>query len=189
LPNDNVKDVPKAIKVQLTRLFGSDSPEARMENRSDAQWRSTLLKVVHELDRYLAANVETDALHLLMLHSGLYAADLSLKSENFWPAYAEGITRFAILLMGDYPDHHKRKAGRKRENHYRLSRLRSVHYIQDSNQKVNTLVAAHAAGMKLATPPFAALRSFRDQFGYKPGYAQFLKWYRKEHPQDYAAVF
>ena len=56
-----------------------------MESRSTAQWRHTLLKVLRELDRYLAVNVETDELHLRMMHEALYSADLSLKSQDFWP--------------------------------------------------------------------------------------------------------
>lgn len=80
-----------------------------MGSRSAEQWKRTLLAVLAELDRYLAANVETDDVHLLMLHSGLYAAHESLRHEDFWPGYVEGITRFAVLLMGDYPDHRRRK--------------------------------------------------------------------------------
>jgi hypothetical protein len=93
------------MKVQLSRLFGTGSSEAKLERRSDKQWKRTLLNVLQELDRYLAANVETDEVHRLMLHSGLYAAHVSLEEQDFWPGYAEGITRLALILMGDYPDH------------------------------------------------------------------------------------
>ena len=160
-----------------------------MENRSAAQWRRTLVSVLRELDRYLTANVATDEVHLLMLHSGLYAAHESLKQEDFWQGYVEGITRFALLLMGDYPDHRKRKGGRKEDGHYLLSRQRSVRYIQTWPQKLQTLFAAPELGISLGMPPRDALDEFRRRFGYKPGYDKFFKWYRKAYPQDYAAVF
>jgi hypothetical protein len=189
LQKNSGKRVPEGMRVQLARLFGSEAPEAKSENRTDAQWRRTLLSVLRELDRYLAANVETDDVHLLMLHSGLYAAHESLKQKDFWPGYAEGITRLALLLMGDYPDHRRRKGGRKREYHYRLSRMRTVQYTQTTVQRVTLLLAAPLVGIQLTTPPRDALSKFRAQFGYKPGLQKFFEWYRHNYPQDYAAIF
>jgi hypothetical protein len=177
------------MKIQIARLFGSESAEARMENRSAAQWRRTLVNVLRELEKYLTANVATDELHLLMLYSGLYAAHESLKQEDFWPGYSEGLTRFALLLMGDYPDHRKRKGGQKKDDHYLLSRGRSVCYIQTWPQKLRTLLAAPLLGIRFGVPPRGALDEFRRRFGYKPGYDKFFKWYRQNYPQDYAAVF
>src|ERR1700689_3852032 len=93
--------VPQAMRIQLARLFGADSRCARAKRQSNAQWRKTLLNVLRELDRYVAANVvTTDDVHLFMLHSGLYAAHESLRQEDFWPGYAEGMTRVALVLMG-----------------------------------------------------------------------------------------
>src|ERR1700674_4424299 len=112
--------VPRGMEVQLARLFGAASSEAKMKSRSPAQWKRTLRGVLQELFHYLEANVETDDVHWPMLHSGLAAAYESLKSNDFWPGYVEGITRLALILMGDYPDHRKRKRGRKPEDHYRL---------------------------------------------------------------------
>jgi hypothetical protein len=100
------------MEVQLARLFGAASAEAKMKSRSPAQWKRTLRGVLLELFRYLEANVETDDVHWPMLHSGLAAAYESLKGSDFWPGYVEGITRLALILMGDYPDHRKRKEGR-----------------------------------------------------------------------------
>jgi hypothetical protein len=181
--------VPQGMRVQLARLFGADSRCARAERQTSAQWRHTLLRVLQELDRYVAANIVTDQLHMLMLHSGLYAAHESLNEEDFWPGYAEGITRVALVLMGDYPDHRRRKKGRKQGDHYSLSRERSVRYVQTWSQKLSTLVAAKPMGLNLRTPPYDALREFRRQYGDKPGYDEFFKWYRLKHPQDYAVVF
>jgi hypothetical protein len=181
--------VPQGMRVQLARLFGSSSAHAEPEFRSNAEWRKTLLKVLGELNSYLLTNVQTDAVHLSMLFSGLYAAHESLNCEEFWPGYAEGITRLALLLMGDYPDHRRRKGGRKEGDHYQLSRSRSLNYTQTYFQKLQTLLIAPALGIKLNTLPHLALRDFRERFGSKPGYDRFFKWYRREHPEDYSAVF
>jgi hypothetical protein len=190
---DSDKQVPPSMQVQLARLFGSGSSEATQQTRSSTQWKRTLRRVLSEVNHYLEANVETDDVHWPMLYSGLAAAYESLKQEDFWPAYTEGMTRLALILMGDYPDHRKRRAGRKQDDHYLLSRCRSVRYIQTSNQKLNTLIAASQAGpvlgIKLSKGAFDVLREFRRQFGYRVGYDKFFKWYREEYPEDYAAVF
>ena len=180
---------PPAMKVQLARLFGPSSPHARLDMATATEWRRTLRMVLRELDRYLSANVETDAVHRLMLHSGLAAASESLKRHNFWPGYVEGITRLALLLMGDYPDHRRRRRGQRRHDHYQLSRSREVRFFQTPAQKLNTLMAAPHVGIELRTSPGRALAEFRRQSGPKAGSGAFFAWYRRNHPEDYAAVF
>jgi hypothetical protein len=177
------------MQVQLERLFGTDSSEAKTKDRSSAQWKRTLRGILSELDRYLEANVQTDDVHLRMLYSGLAGAHESLKDKEFWPGYVEGITRLALILMGDYPDQRKRRRGRKQEDHYRLSRCRSVQYVQTSNQKLNALVAAPRLEINLSKDALDALREFRRVAGYRVGYKEFFRWYREKYPQDYAAVF
>lgn len=182
--------VPKGFQVQLGRLFGVSSKEATKAARTPAEWRRTLRSVLHEIDRYVIANVETDDLHLQMLQSGLFAADESLKEEEFWPGYVEGITRVLFLLMGDYPDHRKRRTGRRESDHYKLDRLRSVVWIQDHRQRLNTLLAVGQVGFpELSRHPREVLSEFRRRYGFKVGYREFLDWYRKALPADYAAVF
>src|SRR5438445_1948921 len=122
--------VPKAGQVQLSRLFGSISVEALRETRTIGQWKRTLRNVLRELKSYITANVDTDELHINFIASGLLAAEESLKEENFWPGYAEGLTRIVLVLLGDYPDHRPRKRGAKSSDHYALQLCRSLHYTQ-----------------------------------------------------------
>jgi hypothetical protein len=177
------------MEVQLARLFGAASSEAMMKRRLPAPWKRSLRGILHELFRYLEANVETDDVHWPMLYSGLAAVYELPKSNDFWPRYVEGITRLALILMGDYPDHRNRGRGRKPEDHYRLSQRKSVQHVQTPNQKLGTLVAAPMLGIELSKDAFAALREFRGVAGYKVGFKEFFRWYRKKYPQDYAAVF
>lgn len=179
-----------AVQVQLARLFGTASSEALTESRTPRAWKKTLRKVLEELYRYTRENVETDELHWQMLLSCFVAAHESLKEEEFWPSYVEAITRLALLLLGDYPDHRKRKTGKKRAEHYRLNRLRDLKYMQTQDQRLKVLLAAHAAGFpELSVAPRTALSEFRAQYGYKPDYKDFMHWYKKSYPNDYAAVF
>ena len=182
--------VPAAFKVQLARLFGALSQEAVAQSRTPAQWKKTLQKVLDELYRYAQENIETDELHWLMICTAFSSAHESLKEESFWPGYVEGLIRLNLLVLGDYPDHRKRKTGKKKAEHYHLSRLRGLHYLQNQDQKLKVMLAAQAAGCpKLSLPPRTALSEFRAQHGYKASYRDFIRWYKNSYPQDYAALF
>jgi hypothetical protein len=87
--------VPKAVQVQLGRLFGSTSVEAVTQTRTVAEWKRTLRKILQELESYVIANIDTDELHANFIASGLFAAKESLKEDNFWPA-ASGKLDFLI---------------------------------------------------------------------------------------------
>ncbi len=180
----------KAMCVQLARLFGTESKEASRHTRGATEWRKTLKAVLVELDRYIARNVDTDELHRWMLLSGLAAADESLNQEDFWPGYAEGITRLALILLGDYPDHRKLKSGRKRHDHYCLNLYRSAQWVQTPEQRFRTFLAAGSVGYPaLSAKPRDVLDEFRRQFGFKASHADFMEWYRVNFPQDYSALF
>lgn len=182
--------VPKSLQNQLARLFGANSKEARKTARIVTGWKSTLRKVLHELDHYVRANVDSDELHSFILATGFAAADESLKEEQFWPGYAEGITRVLLSLLGDYPDHRRRKGGAKSADHYLLNLHRSLHYTQGTEQRFRTLIAAGVFGVPgLSNPPREVLDGFRRRFGSRPTHAQFMRWYKKHFPTDYTAVF
>lgn len=178
------------MQVQLARLFGAESKEASKTERTSAEWKATLRRVLHELDRYVSANVDTDELHSFIIASGFCAADKSLKEEDFWPGYAEGLTRVVLALLGDYPDHRRRKSGAKSAYHYSLHLYRSVHYNQSTEQRFQTLLAAGVFGVPgLSSPPREVLDEFRRRLGSRPTHAQFMRWYKKHFPPDYTAVF
>jgi hypothetical protein len=183
-------DGRRAVQNQLARLFGSESKAATADIKTDEQWRKTLKSVLAEIECYVAANVDTDEFHRMALASGLLGANEALKQDDFWPGYVEGITRLALTLLGDYPDHRKRKKGRKEEDHYKLNRFRSLQFAQTPEQRFLTLFGAGSAGFPmLSAYPLDILHEFRRQYGYKPTHANFLEWYRVKYPKDYTTIF
>jgi hypothetical protein len=182
-------DGRRALAMQIARLFGAKSRHVA-NLQDDGRWREILRAVLVELDLYIAANVDTDEFHREILLSGLAGANEALKQEEFWPGYVEGITRLALILLGDYPDHRKRKPGRKDKNHYNLNSCRRVLWDQTPDQRLRTLVQVGNAGFpRLSTHPLDVLREFRSLYGFRPTQADFLEWYRKNYSQDYATVF
>jgi len=182
--------IPKAMNNQLQHLFGRESKDTTKIEFTDTEWKRILKKSLDDLFKYMEANINSDELHILMLYSAFYAASESLKADNFWPGYVEGITRLSLLLMGDYPDHRRRKGGRKKGNHYDLQRLRNIIYTQNPTQKLKTLIAAYKLGwLELSKNPRDTLNEFRSQNNYSAGYKEFINWYRKNYPKDYAAIF
>ena len=151
----------KSLVVQFSRLFGSTSAKASQVARTNAQWKRLLRQVLQELNRYLGCNVDTDEVHRVMLYSGLAAADHSLNDEFFWPGYVEGITRLALVLMGDYPDHRLRRRGSKKKGHYKLDLHRSVHYTRNTAQRFRALVFGYRSKLlKLDVDPEDAYMEF-----------------------------
>lgn len=178
------------MQVQLARLFGATSKHAIADKRTNAQWRKILKSVLNEIEQYVRANMDTDEFHRYMVFSGIASAREALKADDFWPGYIEGITRITLTLLGDYPDHRRRKPGRKDAEFYRLNRGRSAQWIQTPEQRFRTLMDAGAAGFpELSEPPLDVLRKFRDVYGFKHSHTEFLEWYRKTFPKDYARVF
>jgi hypothetical protein len=180
----------RAMQVQLSRLFGAASRHSTTYKPTDAQWRTTLRSVLKEIEAYLVANVDTDEFHMHMIFTGIAGAREALREDDFWPGYIEGITRITFLLLGDYPDHRRRKRGRKDADFYRLNQARTAQWVQTPEQRFRTLMDAGAAGFPiLSKQPLDVLREFRGAYGFKPKYTEFLEWYRRKFSEDYAAVF
>ena len=183
-------EVPEAFKVMLSRLFGSQSVDARKQTLTDAEWKRILHRIVNELEKYIFQNIDTDELHMYMIWSTLLAAHEALRLSDFWPAYTEATLRMIFLLIGDSPNHKRRKGGRRSDHHYDLKLCRTVRYTQDQDQKLRTLLATGRLGLpKLENDPEVALREFREEFGSRASYKQFFKWYRQKYGKDYALVF
>ena len=124
------------------------------------------------------------------MNTGLIGAREALKTDEFWVGYCEGITRLALALLGDYPDHRRRKGARRQDDHYRLDRCRSIQWIQTPAQRLQALLAAGNAGFpELTAKPRDVLTEFRRRYGFRPSQRDFLEWYRKVMPKDYAALF
>lgn len=56
--NKKKSEVPPAMHVQLSRLFGEQSKMATAHARSNAEWKRDLRLVLAELWNYLDTNVE-----------------------------------------------------------------------------------------------------------------------------------
>jgi len=181
--------VPQVMRNQLTRLFGARSAEARKATRTEAEWRRTLRAILKELDRYRRANVHTDSLHDLLLMGALESAKLSLDDESFWPGFVEGLARFALVLMGDYPDHTDRRGTAKSTTYYWLRASRSVHFSQNPAQKVWALREAENFRHLLPKAFWEVEAEFHQQCGYRASRRQFVDWLRTKYPLAYAAMF
>jgi hypothetical protein len=140
----DTKIIPKAFNIQFSRLFGESSKIAKTQELTDRQLRKVLKKMLDEIYHYIDENVTTDELHYIMLLSGLDSASNSLVNDDFfWPGYIEGIIRLCFVLLGDYPDHRRRKGGKKKQDHYKLNLNRKLCYAQDADQKVRVLRASY----------------------------------------------
>jgi hypothetical protein len=183
--------VPKALQIQFALLFGDSSKIAKSTELTDPQWRKVLKKSLDEIYNYIKENVTTDELHYMMLYSGLSSAFNALQKDDFfWPGYIEGITRLCLLLLGEYPDHRKRKGGKKNKDHYKLNVHRKLCYAQDADQKVRVLRASSRIGFLGPSHDFnSIIGEFRSEKGFKASYTDFITWYRRQYPEEYSKLF
>lgn len=149
------------------------------------------MKLLAELDRYQRANIRTDGLHELQLAAALASAHESVSNdEEFWPAVVEGLVRYALALMGDWPDHHKRQRGRRTTDHYELGRHRSITYRQNTHQCFLTLYrAVDTKAFGTRTPMWQLMSAYYSQFGYGKDDLKRLEWFRREYPEIYSRIF
>lgn len=182
--------IPEPMQVQLLRIFGGSSVELKSNERTNAEWKITLRKMLDELFKYAEENIQTDQLHWFMIYSGFAAANVALNDREFWPGFTEGIMRVCYLLMGDYPDHKNYKCGKKKKNHYSLNTLRTTVYMQSPEQKKRTIYVASAIGYpEININPRDAMSEYREEKGYDGGAADFLKWFKIHYPSAYSALF
>lgn len=182
--------VPNSVKVQLSRILGENSKEAMNMTKSDKEWRKTLRTLLDELYCYVNENVDSDSLHMFMIDSCFAACDKALEEKDFWPAYTEGIIRLVFLLLGDYPDHKKRRGGRKSKEHYKLNLHRFSKYSQNHDQKVRTLFAAWNSGLiNISENPRRIMSKFRDEKGFSVDNKSFIIWFKEKYPEDYSKLF
>jgi len=189
LPDPRIQ-TPEAMKVQLARLFGSDSSEANKESRTLAEWRKTFRHCMKEIELYIEHSVDSDSAHRLLLQTAVWSAQEALKRDgpDLYIAYIEALTRMALALMGDYPDHRRRKGSGIREGHYSLKKCRTIHYSSTPMQRLWVLKTGYALKIPgCSIDPLNALQEFRSQFGSKPNMADFIRWFARTYPVQYAA--
>ena len=178
------------MQVLLARLFGAQTKAASKTLLSDAAWRAQLKNLLGELHKYQLANVRTDEFHELVLASGLASADAALTQDIFWPGYIEGVVRFALTLMGDYPDHRRRKRGRKKAGHYDLNLHRSIAFHASSEQRYRSLYqSVDLCWMGNKSKMWELMGPFYKAYGTNRTAREKLDWFRKTYPQMYSRAF
>jgi len=179
-------DTPRksAIPSLFARLFGEQSPEVVAALRTPGQWRRSLRKVVKELEGYLEANVESDPVHEHFCRLALSEAREVLDEADFWPEFATRLVFLALLLMGDLPDHGRRRGGARRSEHFTLRRHRTLAYFQTAEQRHRLLYTIRSS---LKKDPRDASFEFGTRFGKKSS-REFMRRYRNRYPNDYLKI-
>ena len=182
------------MQEQISSLFGYHSKDAQRYDFSQAELVKLLNKILNELKYYLDKNIDTDSLHYNQLTDSLSLLSNSSykdkRMEEIYFDYIEKFIRFSLLLMGDNPDHRKRKGGRKSKEHYDLSRHRSIIYLQDTDQQFFTMLNASIYFReKFKIDTKKVLRDFRHEKGYKATRKDFINWFKEKYPKEYLVLF
>ena len=185
----NLQIMPDEIITLNKSLFGCQSKDCRKYERTEKEWKELLRKYVVEIQKYLNENIETDSIHMKRLSDAASSSETSLKEENYLPLYIEGLIRLIFTLIGQSPEHDRRKGGRKTKDHYKLDKYRNICYIQDSQQKYHLLhYASHNHFISVQNMRLVYY-DFCKEFSYYEKKKKFINWFKKKYPDDYLRIF
>jgi hypothetical protein len=185
--------VPISVEYLLSALFGKLNYHGYVGAVSKSKWQKDLTKVATYLKKSIEFNVHTDTIHrarLLRSCDDLVEKLKKTKTINDINAVTiECLTRLAFLLLGNMPDHWRRRAPYQ-DRFWRLDGHRSIQYHQTTEQKAYLLI--HLVDIKKEFDiSIKDYRDLHDAFyrGFKSKAHPFLLWFKHEYPKIYCEVF
>ena len=154
-----------------------------------AEWKKTLLKLSHALERATQINLDTaDNYHKDKINNRLHCLAKEIKeAKNVNDMNRECIielVRLNLLLLGDIPNNWKLKKVTQ-DGHFKLSLHRKMTFTQSTGQKVQLIFDLAEGGFEglkyqKLVDEYLRLEGNRDLF---------LKWFRETHTSTYLKIF
>lgn len=185
----NLKMIPEKIIVLNKSLFGCQSKDSQMYERTEIEWKKLLKKYVIEIQKYLNENIDTDSIHMERLLDAASSSESALKNDEYLPLYIEGLIRLIFTLIGQSPEHYRRKGGRKTKDHYKLDKYRNIIYSQNANQKYQLLYYASRYNYISIRNLKLVYYDFCKKFGFHEKKRKFINWFKKKYPNDYLRIY
>lgn len=186
---NNLKIMPEEIIALNKSLFGCKSRDSQKYERTEKEWKELLKKYVVEIQEYLNENIETDSIHMERLLAAASSSETALRKEDYLPLYIEGLIRLIFTLIGQSPEHCRRKGGRKAKDHYKLDKYRNICYIQDSQQKYRLLHFASQHHYISIQHMRSVYYDFCKEFTYYEKKKKFINWFKEKYSDDYLRIF
>jgi hypothetical protein len=185
--------VPISVEYLFSALFGKLNYHGYVGSVSVSTWRKDLLKTANYVRKSVEINVQTDVFHrnqLLKTCDDLANRLREARTLSAINAAAiECQTRLIFLLLGNMPDHWRRRAPYA-PKFWELDGHRSLQYHQTAKQKAYLLINLVDI-RQLVSIELKDYADLHEAFyrGFKSDADAFLDWFKKEHPSAYCSVF
>lgn len=156
--------------------------------KSQKTWKKLIKRIVKTIRKVIELNVNSDNFHKLRLEYHLESVEEACRSKfNVDPQIILSLTEIIFELLGNEPDY-SRRSRLTRKSDFLLNKLRTLHYTQTPNQKVDTIIEASRY------EPFCKDHKSDELFqeyvtNFKCNPDGFIEWYKSEFPNNYIKLF
>lgn len=181
--------IPIEVEYFFSFMFGKQSTHGLAGHYSIGEWNRLCKRLMEHLEKYIAANVETDRAHLRMIKQRLDSMEKALTPRarhSREPLLLRALSELILLLLGDMPDHWDKKTVNRPE-YYRLDHRRRLQYYQSRQQKINLILFA-CRNYQETRLNDDENKQIRIQARKLKG-ADFLDWFRVNHRETYGKIF
>ena len=181
--------IPIEVEHALSYHLGKWSTHGLVGELSTTRWIAICKRLMRNLEKYIAINVESDRTHLDRLRFRIDQMKEALKVRPGYkrePKLVMELLNTCLLLIGKEPDQWMRRVV-NRPAYFKLSAFRSCHYSQTIQQKVNVIFWAKANSLipELTKEDHEQLRFKAWRMPPKT----FLDWFRTTYPHAYLRLF
>jgi hypothetical protein len=187
---DQFVQIPLSVEHFLSYMFGKNSTHGLAGSSSKSDWTKLCKKLILHLEKYVEQNIYTDRIHLqrIKLQIDALRASLSVKvGPARDPLLFAAFCKLCLLLMGDLPDHWRKKVVNRPE-YFRLNPRRSLLYVQSRQQKVNLILRECTRGQ--FSGKFTDDKSEQIQRNaWNMDNGEFLEWFQKSYLDIHLMLF
>jgi hypothetical protein len=185
---ENKVSVSFFAEDMLRYILGSYYNHLHGAELSERQWKHILKKLLSKIEWAIENNLYTDGIHKKKIDFQLNCLKQSVEDkDNTDPEIVIALISLCFELIGSLPDNRDRLHANKK-GHFKLSRRRSIQYIQYPRQKVSVIIDSSWY------EPFKDFYTYNDILSkfaleFSNNALNFLSWYKAEYPKLYAMLF
>lgn|GEM_PF-2557648 len=175
----------------FTALFGKRHTHGLASGERIVAWRRRCHRLIDDLERYIKANVTTDADHRSSIEAALSGLHRAVNAGTRETDMVAGLARLCFLLLGEMPDHWERRVVNRPE-HYLLGRYRSLHYARTPAQMATLIWQRHVRNLSEEKRAEAKVRELDNAYWKLRRArqdAKFVEMFSTRYPGDYLKLF
>ena len=177
----------------MSRLFGDDNYHGYVGAVRKPIWKKDLRKIIKYIRKSIELSVDADSFHKNRLITLCNSIDNQLSNATLTSQMnliaIEGLIELAFLLIGNIPDHWRRKSPYS-DKFWGLDGHRRLTYSQSNEQK--TYLIIHIVDIRREYT--VEVEGYEDLHAvfyrkFKGKAHEFISWFKKNYPNLYCKIF